>query len=205
MAHEKGIYGFRYNNEDFLLMNQVESQIQGLGEHIFNFLKELLIFDNGETKKNDEYINQIKSNLDSVVKVKPHTEMTDSDREYIRAYHKEFGLSDDKNILLSDWASFFSQEEGNLSLYYFGFKYLLDSSNYILLSKDIHYAYIINLDDDVFEVYYGDNKEKGTAEQGRYASKQHSFLSEGYWGVTLEKTIPFESIKSKDAKLESYF
>lgn len=198
-TREAGLYGFRYQNEDYLLINHVSSEIAGLGEHIFYFLKELL---NGSEEEKKEKIAHLTNNLTQIVKVKPHHEMTKEAKEYIKEFHQNFGLSDEVNLELSDWSSFFSQEQGNMFMYYDGFKYLLDSSNYITMSGEIKYVYIINFDDEVFEIYYGNNKQQGAPEQGRYANQQHPFLHDGYWGVTLEKTIPFAQIDVDKSLME---
>lgn len=185
MQLEKGLYGFRYNGQDYLLLNHLVSNVSGLGEFIFDFLKDMLEL--------PERLEQLKSNVGKIEKVSYYFEMTQEHFDYIKQYHNEFGLSDEINLTLTDWSGFFSQEEGNIGMYYNGFKYLLDSSNYITMSKEIQYAYILNLDENVFEVYYGNNKHP-QSNKGRYANLKHPFMHEDHYGVTLEFTLPFGHI-----------
>ena len=64
----------------------------------------------------------------------------------------------------------------------------------MLLSKEFSYAYIINFDNNTFEVYQGNTEESYSDEQNRYSDKQHEFLGSGYYGMKLITSISFDDI-----------
>lgn len=192
----KGLYGFRLNGKDYLSINQIESQPNGLGEHIFSFLTFLLEGTEVRTK-----LEKIKNNVSNIKFVKMHIPIKPEEHDILVEFHNNFGLSSSDNLHASDWATFFSLEEGNVDMYYDGFPYMIDWSYMMKLSKEIKYAYIINFDDEVFEVYRGNNDLKIENEHNRYSHLQHDFLSEGFYGVVLIKKIPFIDIKDTNKKL----
>ena len=183
-----GLYGFRYKDKDYLCLNQMSSEYTGLGEHIFSFVKDLAL--------KPELLEKMKTNLTNIEFVKMGYPITEEQKKYLNDFHNEIGLSDEKNINVYEWASFFSQEEGNIDMFLDGFKYMLNWEYMMKLSKTTNFAYLINLDNNMFEIYIGNNEHGGN--KGRYASLQHETMGEGYFGMILIKEIALDSIKEND-------
>ena len=185
----KGIYGFRYKNKDYILQSMQDSQIEKLGEHIFNFVKYVVL---------SNKIEQLKQNVENINLIIGYQELTPENIEYLKQFHDEFELSSDEFLSYSrDWFTFFSQEEGNMFMFLDGFKYMCDFSMYTLYSKETKYGYIVNLDDNSFEVYFGENDRKLSNEKkyGRYARLQAPNMHDNHYGIVLAKKIPFDKIK----------
>lgn len=185
----KGLYGFRYKDQDKITLCSREAMPEGIGEWLFLFMSKLL---NSEQK--EELLEVFKENVENIKMVRPETSITDDDRKYLEVFHDEFGLSDKENIKAKHWATFFGLEEGNLDMYLGGFKYMINCNYMMLLSKEFSYAYIINFDDNTFEVYQGNTEEPYSNEQNRYSDKQHEFLGSGYYGMKLITAISFDDI-----------
>ena len=120
--------------------------------------------------------------------------ISDEEKAYLKDFHQKYGLSDKMNLMLTDWAGFFSNEEGNIDMYYDGFKYMIDFSYMMLLSSQIKYAYIINFDSNCLEVYVGDNQCKIENSENRYSHLKNDFIGDGYYGVVLQRSILFNDI-----------
>ncbi len=66
---------------------------------------------------------------------------------------------------------------------------MIDSADFLADSLFCEWAYIINLDENVFEVYKGYNKNPGAP--GRYA---HLRSDKEYYGVALVATYPLDNL-----------
>lgn len=197
----KGLYGFRHNDKDYLSLNQMDSMFHGLGEHIFSFVHFLL---DGTDEERTQKLTRLSNNLDSIKFVKVFSPISSKQREDLQIFHEECGLSAEENIKAFDWPSFFALEEGNIDMYFDGFPYMIDWSYMMLLSGEIHYAYIINLDNQTFEVYTGQNKTKIENSENRYSHLQHHTLHDKHFGVVLHKAIPFSDIQNQNKSLKDY-
>lgn len=70
-----------------------------------------------------------------------------------------------------------------------------DNNGFLKESLFCEYAYIINLDDKVLEIYHGFNKDPNG--NGRYANQFFKNEVKGidqYYGVVLKKTIPLKEL-----------
>lgn len=188
----RGLYGFRYQNKDYLSLNQVDSMFEGLGEHIYSFVQWLLT--NEENESSQSKLDTMLKNIQEIKFVPVMKSISDEEKAYLKDFHQKYGLSDKMNLMLTDWAGFFSNEEGNIDMYYDGFKYMIDFSYMMLLSSQIKYAYIINFDSNCLEVYVGDNQCKIENSENRYSHLKNDFIGDGYYGVVLQRSILFNDI-----------
>jgi hypothetical protein len=86
--------------------------------------------------------------------------------------------------------------QGRLDLY-LKLGWMLDNATFLHDSLFCEYAYIVNLDDQLLEVYAGFNKDP--AAPGRYA--QHS-RDQRFYGVALIKTYPLDDLPSEEGFLQ---
>lgn len=79
-------------------------------------------------------------------------------------------------------------------------RYMIDSSKFLLNSLFCEWAYIVNLDEEVFEIYQGYVTEAGT---GRYSQVAHTEIdprkdNTSYYGVELKIAVPLTQILQTD-------
>lgn len=79
------------------------------------------------------------------------------------------------------------------------------NNNFLNDSLFCEYAYIMNMDTELLEVYTGLNKDKFAP--GRYASNQSYALEypDNYCGVVLRREIPFNSIWENELHPKFFF
>ena len=87
-----------------------------------------------------------------------------------------------------------SLEQGNL-LEYVTLGYMFDEKEFLKDSLFCGWAYIIDLDKKVLEIYRGFNENKP---KGKFKNWGKAKITDKYFPVTLVKTIPFEKIKNFD-------
>lgn len=196
MNSTQGLYGFRINDTDYLMLNQVSSEIQGLGNHVFQFLMETI---------ENQQIQQLKENVQKIQWVKLYENITPQQKQELIDFHLQYELSSAMNTQATDWATFFALEQGNLSMYLDGFKYAVNQGYMMLWSETIHYAYIINLDTQHFEIYLGKNFQKIENDENRYSHLQNANMYAGTkrynqpethcYGLVLHQKISFNDIE----------
>ena len=74
----KGLYGFRYKDQDKITLCSREAMPEGIGEWLFLFMSKLL---NSEQK--EELLEVFKENVENIKMVRPETSITDDDRKYL--------------------------------------------------------------------------------------------------------------------------
>lgn len=172
----RGAYGFRLDGKDYVSYNHSDSYPSCLGEEMLKQCKELLKGDVDELKKSVAGIRLIdgtkKPTKVDIKNLKPHTELDVALRSELDWYCLTRGLQGNLiNNIMSG--------------------YMLDSSEFLLDSVFCEWAYIINLDEEVFEIYKGFVEEMGT---GRYDSTKDDNNGE-YYGVKLVATFPLSKIQ----------
>lgn len=88
----------------------------------------------------------------------------------------------------TDWYCLLRETQGDLSAYD-EVDHMIDSSEFLLDSLFCEWAYIINVDVGVLEVYKGFNRRAGGS--GRYAG---TTKDNRYWGVALVASVPLTDL-----------
>lgn len=172
----RGAYGFRIDGVDKVTYNHSDSYPSGLGKDIADFCV--------ETKGID--LKPFARGIRMVNEVTPPT--PDEIRKYHEFLNDQVGECTDK-----DWYCLLRQTQGDLQPYLDGLDVMIDSKGFLKDSLFCEWAYIINLDDGVLEIYEGFNKQAGGA--GRYAGGEPD---NGYYGVKLLYTWPLAEIEKLD-------
>ncbi len=172
----RGAYGFRSGGKDYVSYNRSNSYPDYLGEEILKQCKELLKGGMDKLKKSIFSIRLVrekkKPTKTDIKNLKPYTELSVGARE------------------TSDWYCLTRGLQGNL-IKNIQSGYMMDSANFLLDSIWCEWAYIINLDDNIFEIYKGFVKSKGI---GRYDCIKIDEEKDEYYGVKLMATFPLDKI-----------
>lgn len=172
----RGAYGFRSGGKDYVSYNHSDSYPEGLGEDILKQAKQLL----------KGGINELKKSVAGMRLIDKKKKPTKADIKNLKPY-TELNVGGQKT---SDWYCLTRRLQGDLINHVIS-GYMLDGSNFLFDSLFCEWAYIINLDDNIFEVYKGFVKDKGV---GRYDSIKDDDKSE-YYGVKLVVTFPLDKIQ----------
>jgi len=171
----RGAYGFRVDNKDYVTYNHSDSYPSYLGENILEQTKALLSKYSVEELKDKVAAIKLKSGGEKPTKkdilaLKEYTDINVGDRS------------------TNDWYCLTRGLQGSL-IHHIRSGYMLDDSNFLLDSVYCEWAYIVNLDDCVFEIYKGFTKQKGS---GRY----DSIKTKGDYGVRLIVAYPFDKLQN---------
>lgn len=172
----RGAYGFRLNNKDYVSYNHCDSYPSCLGEEILKQAKKLLTDGIDKLKKSITGIRLVNDDGKS----KP----SKTDIQNLKQYaNLSVGL---KN---NDWYCLTRGLQGNL-INNVKSGYMVDSSHFLINSLFCEWAYIINLDERVFEIFRGFILKKGA---GRYDSIRSD--DKDHYGVKLIVTFPLDKIQ----------
>lgn len=176
----RGAYGFYKDGETKATYNHWDSYPSGLGTDVAKFVEATPV---DEMKKIFEQINMINSN-------------TTPTEEQIKKSEKYF--NDNVNLgVKTDWYALLRESQGDLFAYKEGLPYMIEGgAEFIQDSLFCEYAYIINLDEEVFEIYKGFQDE---SEQNRYYSE--TVEDKQYKNCRLYRTIPLDQV-SPDAMIQ---
>lgn len=166
----RGVYGIRKEGQDKLTYNHYDSYPEWLGQQVYDFIHSTSI----------EEMHEI---FDRIVLVKESSDPTEEQIEMCKKY---------TNLSVSgrsfkDWYCLLRDTQGNLEVYKDGLKYMVDSQNFIKDSLFCEYGYIINLDDNTFEVYEGFQE---VPNNNRYACDPNR----GYYNCRLLIAYPLNNI-----------
>lgn len=171
----RGAWGLIKDDKEKVTYNHYDSYPDGLGECVIDFAK--------ETSLSEIY--------DRIEMVNTYDHPTQEQWDYcnkIGSVSMTVGYPDDL-----DWHKALREAQSNgISLYGKGLKYMIDSRSFLSDSLFCEYAYLINLDTNVLEVYRGFNHDDKAA--GRYAKE--SADDGDYMGVVLIGEIPLQVIGS---------
>ena len=177
----RGAYGFIIDGQEKIAFNHWDSYLSGLGVDVFKFIKSKSI------KKLKEIALNIQLVDDSTKPTK--AQIKDCLSKITSDYPDEIKKSKRWSELLS---------ECKIESYDNGLKYMLDNHDFLIDSLFCEWAYIINLDTKVLEIYQGFNN--GRNKNGRYAKKiakknTNSIYGDIYYGVGLIVDIPLNVLK----------
>ena len=172
----RGAYGFRLGGKDYVSYNHSDSYPSYLGEEILRQCKELLKGGMDKLKKSISGIQLIngkkKPAKTDIKNLKPYTELSVGQQK------------------TNDWYCLTRGLQGSL-INTIKSGYMIDSAHFLLDSLFCEWAYIINLDDNIFEIYKGFVKSKGI---GRYDCIKIDEEKDEYYGVKLMATFPLDKI-----------
>ena len=171
----RGAWGFRVDGVDKVAFNHYDSYPEGLGNDIVGDLSRWV---------SDHSVEDLRDVARRVVVV----DMDDhpSQDERIRYHWAAKTLNKNENL---DWNWLLRDIQGEIRWVLKGaVNHLPGDANFLKDSMFCEWAYIINVDDEVFEVYKGFNKDRYAA--GRYAALADE--GEKYAGVALIATYPFK-------------
>lgn len=172
----RGIMGVRIDGQDKLTYNHYDSYPDGLGAAMVKDIRSLI-----KTKKFETQAREI-------IFINPETPPTQEQIEKLRPY-TDLGVS---NQSTSDWYCLTRKLQGNLKDT-LAAGVMVDSHNFMNDSLFCEWAYIVNLDDGLFEVYRGFQKTLKD-QKGRYAVKKKPPFKPSYQGQ--EQYLPVSLIAS---------
>lgn len=181
---DKGLWGFRFENNDYIILVQGNASEKKLGKDFLDFIK---------NNKDEEKIEQIKNTIKNMKRVRL-AQITKEDKLYLEQYKSEHILENRSSIDAFDWGTFFAFEERNFDLFLNNFKYIFNSAFLLESSGDILNAYIVNLDESTLEIYNGSNTEKVEDEDNRYSHLKNEFYGKNHFGVILKQKYTFDEL-----------
>lgn len=177
----RGCYGVRIDGKDYLTYNHFDSYPSVLGVDI---IKEIM-----QEQEANGNLDKWKEKARQLQKVK-HTEPPSEEEKQkcMQYYDGNVG-----NQSPNDWYCLLRGAQGRLAPF-LDLGIIIDSSDFIRDSLFCEWAYIVNLDTDVLEVYQG--YQKANHGKGRYANMPGT--TPGNYPVALELTLPLEDIDPKN-------
>lgn len=174
----RGAYGFRINNQDKVTYNHFDSYSDYLGEKIMEYIAQT------SREKMVEVATRIILVSDS----------STPSPSLIQKYMKYADTNVGEQTIYS-WYCLLRNAQGSLFPYNDDLRHMIDSSSFLLDSLFCEWAYIINLDSRLLEIYKGFNKDCNA--RGRYANMTVKDKDD-YVGVALIKEIPLAVVKMKN-------
>jgi len=190
----RGAYGFRVGGTDKVTYNHFDSYPDSLGVAILSFLRDV---------GNDE-LRDIAERIELVDETTPPT------RRQINMCQKagtvNLGVSGQST---KDWYCLLRNAQGDLGIYrrdengMAPLPFMIDSHQFLIDSLFCEWAYIINLDTGMLEIYRGFNKNRDAKGRfckrvGRYASCQcddQYYRDNHYYGVQLIWEMPLRQAR----------
>lgn len=184
----RGLMGFRLDSQDKATYNHFDSYPDCLGRNMVNFIK------------NNYATNADRLNVERMVRELRMVGREDKPTEADKLKLKTLGLFDGSVSSRTDdeWYTLLRNAQGR-PLVALQAGVMEDQRAFAYDSLFCEYAYIVNFDDGVLEVYAGFQKKPG---KGRFADEVAADPSlkdsSGYYPVTLADRIPFHEIASGD-------
>lgn len=193
----RGMYGFYKKGETKATYNHYDSYYEGLGQDIFNFIKEV------KTRK----LNKI---FENIILVNEDNKPTELQKDLC----KETTNLEVSNKSTDDWYCLLRETQGNFEYLKKGinnYLYMIDNQNFIQDSLFCEYAYIINLDNKTLEIYKGFNNKGQVAHRYRMSDEEFEKVKSsewfsGYYECNFVKAIPLNEIinSNKKAKITDF-
>lgn len=168
----RGAYGFRYHRYDKITYNHWDSYPEWLGENVVKFVRETPLKEMRRIFNRIALVNEDDMPTPEQIKeCEPYTDLSVSRRS------------------TGDWYCLLRGAQGDLFAYKNGLRYMIDNADFLRDSLFCEWAYVINLDEGVLEVYRGFQK---TPDNNRYALDKPA--DDGYWHCKLAITFPLDNI-----------
>jgi hypothetical protein len=170
----RGAYGFRINQTDKIAYSHFDSYPDSLGARIVRQLPDIV-----RRRDKVEAIDLVNG------KSRPTPEQKERCAPYLDLNVGE--QTDD------DWYCLLRKAQGDLCAH-IACGYMVDYSDFMADSVWCEWAYVVNLDENVLEVYRGFQKQPH--EKGRYAGMELIPCNHGpqYYPVALVASYPFDSV-----------
>lgn len=171
----RGTYGFRIGGKDVATYNHSDSYPSGLGRAVLEALA-------GRT------VEQLRTVAQGIEVVNEGDKPTDAQIAICRA--RGFVNTNVSSRSVEDWYCLLRDAQGEIGWLLDGkVPFMTDGAAFLSDSLFCEWAYLINLDDGVLEVYHGFNQDP--AAPGRYAKlEDNESRRMGYYGAALLRTIP---------------
>lgn len=180
----RGAIGFRIKRQDKVTYNHSDSYPEYLGKKVVEYIQ-------------TQTIESLKKTAENIILVQEDSIPTAKQLEECKSWNNfSVGKGTDE-----DWYCVLRESQGDLSTYSNGLKYMIDNKSFLLDSLFCEYAYIINLDNNTLEFYFGYNKFPIT--KGRYSKQKQvveSAYDNGYYGVVLIEKFPLHEIMALETK-----
>ena len=175
----RGVIGFHLNGQDKVSYNHADSYPSGLGKKIVQFIQ----------NTRDQELLTIATKI-RLVSEDSHPTPHDIEKYLAYANRRVAGGN------LNDWYVLLHQAQGYLDAYRNeNFDVMVDYQTFLRDSTFCEWAYLINLDDGVLEIYAGGDGLK--AGPGRYASQCNE---DDQFGVHLIRSFTLEEVRCLDAE-----
>lgn len=171
----RGAYGFRIDGQDKVTYNHFDSYPEWLGVRVVEFVR--------CTPR--EEMERIARDL---VLVREADVPTPEQVEECRAW-TDLTVSSRST---TEWYCLLRKAQGNLQAYREGLRYMTDNRDFLGDSLFCEWAYIINLDEGVLEVYRGFQKGRDRNPRNRYRNLPKS--EDGYYPVAMVAEFPLDAI-----------
>jgi len=178
----RGAMGFRIDGQDKVTYNHWDSYPSGLGIEILEEVSKMSI----------EEMTKIARNI--VLITDREQPPTPEQKEALKSY-TNLGVGEQSD---DDWYCVLRNAQGGLSSWLnHGLTYMIDSQDFLKDSLFCEYAYIVNLDEMVFEFYKGFNKVPGSGRYGMLERIRFQETDNKYYGVALAATIHLDALKGR--------
>lgn len=167
------MYGFYKNGVTKATYSHWDGYPDGLGENVVEFIKSTTV-------------NELNQIFDKLIMIDSNTKPTVEQIENCLPYFNG-SVSTGKT---DEWYCLLHKTQGDLNVYKTDLKYMIDDSNFIKSSLFCEWAYVINLDENVLEVYEGFQKEP---QKNRYEKTESN---NDYYNCALIKTFDLNNIPS---------
>lgn len=189
----RGAFGYRIDGQDSVTYNHCDSYPDGLGSNMVDYVGAYSIEALAEAARR-------------IVLVE---ERDKAPREMVERY-REFADLSVASRDPADWYVLLRGVQRNPGAFHAGVDHMINGNWFLKDSLFCEWAYIVNVDDGVLEVYRGFNRDPKAP--GRYAAFQGpnpTRASSEYYGVRLLLTVPFYklrglSVEGRDALLKSW-
>ena len=180
----RGAYGFRSEGKDYLTYNHYDSYPSGLGDDLASQIRAVIASGTTvETLRQQVRDMRVIANEDD--------EPSAEDREKYAHLWAEVSTG-------LDWYSLLREMQGDLGAH-LQEGLMIDGNAFIMDSLFCEYAYILNLDDETFEVYQG--FQDTLHNEGRYGGEvpdpepyASGHMPSKYYGCRLVATFPMAAI-----------
>jgi len=161
----RGAYGFRIHGQDKITYNHGDSYPDGLGVTMLRWIA-------------SHSVAELKTMAQSLTLVSEDVPPT---AEQIAACQRwaNTGVSTGQ---LTEWYTLLRNTQGDPTAWDQGLRYLIDNASFLQDSLFCEWGYVINCDEETFEVYQGFNQDP-EAQAPRYAIAQPD--SQGYYACRL--------------------